>query len=153
MNSCILLIPTFLFLYFIVVLPCSYVLHGMRYDDYKLDLCQLHNTSISPEGSLYEFDSNFSIKNCSRQIELCCNHKQYWLDYIKTDNISCFYNNKCDIIPEIIIDRTYTLLQVSSFIAGAFLAIFIIYYFEQKKQNRKNQYISLNETSNSKGSN
>lgn len=148
MPSCILLIPTFLFLYLIVVLPCSYVLHSMRYDDYKLDICHLNNNSILPGDNLYKLDSNFSVKNCSRQIELCCNHKEYWLDYIKRENTSCFYNNKCNIIPEIIIDRTYTLLQVSSFIAGVFLAIFIIYYFEQKKQNRRNQYNSLNGNSN-----
>jgi hypothetical protein len=130
-----------LFGYFIFFLPYTMLFYNSRYEDYIRSNCSLINGTIDTDGILYNFNSIYEVKNCSKEIDICCNHKNYWLDYSKENYTNCYYNKECDIIPEIILDYTLNFLEITSFIAGVFFAISLIYYCENSK---KHHYIVIN---------
>ena len=129
LSSCLFI----LFGYFIVILPYSMVNYGARYNNYSLADCELSNTTIESLDFLFSFDSIYEVQNCSKKVEICCNNKDYWIEYSKNNKTKCYYNDKCDIIPEIILDYTLNFLEISSFIAGVFFSICLIYYCETRK--------------------
>jgi hypothetical protein len=141
MKVCFIITGSILFLYFLLILPYSLVLYNLRYNDYNSGICNITNSSIIENDYLYKFDGIFNIKNCSQKLEMCCNNEKYWKEYYNNSTVECYYNSDCDIIPEIYIDTTYSFLQISAFISGIFLGIFLIYYCENKK---KTNYTLIN---------
>ena len=145
MNSCLYISLFSLGFYFLISLPFTVINYSNRYSDYKFGDCLLKNSSINYKYPLYEFKTHISIKNCSQNLTICCNSFEFWNQY-KNDNFtSCYFDNKCDIVPDFYINSNLTFFEISSFIIGVLIALNIIIICENKKKVREhNNYQQIN---------
>lgn len=134
MNKCFQTSLICIGLYFIITLPISIIQYVSRYSEYDIGNCIFNSYNIEFNDGLYQLNSNLTVNNCTQELSICCNDFDYWLNIIDNNNTKCYYNKNCEIIPEFIKYTSFNLLQISSFIFGALLALNIIIYCESKRK-------------------
>ena len=131
-------------LYFLISLPISLYQYNSRYYDYKLGNCSFDSYQIIPVSNLYSLESNLTVSNCTREMSICCNDYNYWIDIVKNNNTECYYNRDCEIVPYFIKYTSYNLFEISSFIIGVLFAINIIVFCESKRKIYYLDYEEIN---------
>jgi hypothetical protein len=131
-------------IYFIISLPYSMYQYNSRYADFNSGMCEIENSTIIPDDFLYQFSANFTINNCTQNIEVCCSNYNYWLTLMESNQTRCHYNQDCIIVPDFIENTNLGFFEISSFVTGVLFALNIIFYYEYKKIQNNSDYEVIN---------